>query len=125
MYLLLKTIHISFAFLSITGFVLRGVWMMQDSELLKNKAVKILPHIVDTVFLISGVSLVFTIDLSLLGQSWLLSKIFLLFMYIFLGAIALRGSNKAVKVSAFLAAVMTFIYIVGIAITKNPAGWFS
>lgn len=113
------------ALLSITGFTLRGFWMMQDSTLLKNKAVKVLPHIVDTLFLLSGVSLAVSIDLSLFGQSWLISKICLLFVYIFLGVLAFRSSNKKVKALAFFAAILTFIYIVGIAINKNPASWFS
>ena len=34
MYAALKLIHVTTAFLSITGFTLRGVWMLRDSPLL-------------------------------------------------------------------------------------------
>jgi uncharacterized membrane protein SirB2 len=124
MYLLLKTIHISAALISISGFILRGLWMMQDSELLQKRVVKILPHIVDTIFPLSGISLLITLDVGLLSQSWLLSKIFLLFVYIFLGVITMRAASKPVQICSFFAAILTFIYIGGIALTKSPASWF-
>lgn len=93
--------------------------------MLQLKAVKILPHIVDTVFLLSGISLAFYISASLFGQAWLLCKIFLLIVYILFGTLAFKSTNKKVKTTAFMAAVLTFIYIAGIAITKQPLSWFS
>ena len=48
MYLPLKYAHLALAIVSISGFVLRGLWMMSGSALLGHKAVRIAPHVVDT-----------------------------------------------------------------------------
>ena len=50
MYLILKNIHIVFAVLTICGFLLRGYWMLSGSILHQNRATKVVPHIVDTLF---------------------------------------------------------------------------
>ncbi len=126
MYLLLKTIHISCALLSISGFILRGYWTAFQPELMQMKVVKILPHIIDTVFLFSGIALVLSIDIKLFGQGWLIHKILLLFVYIYLGATALgHRKSKTIRVYAFFGAILVFIYIVGIATSKTAMSWFS
>lgn len=125
MYLLVKTIHMSCAMFSIAGFIVRGIWMMNDSDLLNKKIVKVLPHIIDTVFLLSGLCVVFILGSGLFSQSWLQTKIVLLFVYIGLGVVALRkGNPKGLKITAYFSAITVFAYIIGIAVFKNPASWF-
>ncbi len=59
-----------------------------------------------------------------LATSWLLAKIIALVAYIGLGMVALRpGRPAAVRAAAWLAALLTFGYIVSVAIRKNPLGW--
>ena len=53
----LKLVHVSAVYLSGTGFVLRGIWMLMDSPLLKARLTRILPHIIDTVLLGSAILL--------------------------------------------------------------------
>ena len=54
-----------------------------------------------------------------------MAKIAALLLYIALGMLALRPTlPKGVRVSAWIAAMLTFGYIVSVAITKNPAGLF-
>ncbi|MDC0598811.1 SirB2 family protein [Gammaproteobacteria bacterium] len=126
LYILLKSIHMGCALLSVTSFIVRGVWMFTGSALLTKKIVKVAPHLIDTIFLLSGLSLVFLIDSGLLGQAWLLTKILLLVVYIALGIVALKPSvNSKIKIAAFVSALLVFIYIVGVAVSKNPASWFS
>ena len=57
-YLLLKYIHIATVIISISGFIVRGIWMMQSSSMLQRRWVKIAPHINDTVLLLSAIALV-------------------------------------------------------------------
>ena len=57
-YLLLKSIHIVTAIISISGFIVRGIWMMQSSAMLQKRWVKIAPHINDTILLLSAIALV-------------------------------------------------------------------
>jgi len=98
--------------------------MMQESPLLYLKPVKILPHIVDTLLLFSAIALLFILGFGLLYQGWLLHKVGLLIVYIVLGMIALGNKySRSKKVAAFVAAVLVFFYIVGIAISKTALSW--
>ncbi|MGA1741642.1 MAG: SirB2 family protein [Pseudohongiellaceae bacterium] len=123
-YFIFKTIHMSCALLSITGFLLRGYWMLQESPLLQLKPVKILPHIIDTLLLLSAFALLFVLGFGLLKQGWLVHKIGLLLVYIVLGMIALGDKySRPKKIAAFVSAVLVFFYIVGIAVTKTALSW--
>lgn len=126
MYLTFKAIHLSFALLSFTGFLLRALLMFLDSPLLKNRLVLITPHVIDTVFLISGFSMAFMVNFGLFDQPWLTMKVFMLMLYFFFVGVALnRGTTKPVRATAFILGVLTFFYIVGCAINKSPASWFA
>jgi uncharacterized membrane protein SirB2 len=126
MYLTVKTIHITAAILSISGFVLRGTWMLRQSPLLEKKIVRVLPHIVDTLFLLSGIWLVWLLRLDVLEQSWLIAKLVALVAYVILGVIALRrGRTLRVRSVALVMAVLTFAYISGVAMSKSVASWLA
>lgn len=126
MYATLKLIHVSCALLTISGFVLRGYWMFSGSPHLQLKVVKILPHVVDTIFLASGVALIVSLHLPVLSQPWLLMKFVALIAYIVLGAIALgRGKTMQARTTAFLVALATFAYVYGVAISKSTASWIA
>lgn len=123
-YLTLKSLHLLMAALSISGFAIRGYWMMTSSEYLSHRVVRIAPHIIDTVFLLTGIWL--ALILNAFAAPWLIAKIIGLVLYIVLGAIALkRGPTMPIRVAAFAAALGMFAYIVGAAITKSPASWLS
>lgn len=120
-YLLLKHFHMSFAAISGLLFLLRGLWMLADSPALQRRWVRVLPHLVDTALLLSAVSLAVWSAQYPLVQTWLSVKVGALLLYIVLGSIALRrGRSKPVRAAAYVAALVTFGYIVGVAVTKNP-----
>jgi len=124
MYLTLKIIHISAAILSVSGFFLRGLWMMSGSPMLERRPVRIAPHIIDTIFLLSGIALILTLRLPVLSQPWLLMKFAALVIYILLGMIALRrGKTIRIRVTAFVLALAVFAYIAGVAMSKSPGSW--
>ena len=126
MYLILKNFHMVLATLTICGFLLRGYWLMSGSSLRQNRATKVLPHIIDTLFLASGIWLVVVLGLAPLQHPWLLAKFTGLLAYIGLGMIAMRfGRTPQSKMVAFVAAVAAFAYIVGVALTKNPMSWLA
>ncbi len=123
-YLIFKTIHMTCALLSISGFLLRGYWMVQESPLLQLKPVKILPHIVDTLLLLSAIAMLFILGFGLLYQGWLLHKVGLLLVYIVLGMIALGNKySRSKRIAAFIGAAVVFFYIAGIAMTKTALSW--
>jgi len=120
-YEVLKLIHIASVIVSYALFFLRGVWLMRDSEKLRQRWVKILPHIVDTILLTSAIALAMTIQQNPLDHSWLTAKVAGLLLYIGLGMIAIRfGKTRRTKIMAWIAAQCVFIYIVLVALTKSP-----
>lgn len=120
-YALLKMIHVGSVIVSYTLFFLRGVWLLQDSENLRQRWVRILPHVVDTILLTSAVALAMTIQQNPLEHSWLTAKVVGLLLYIILGMMAMRlGKTRQTKIIAWVAAQCVFIYIVSVALTKSP-----
>lgn len=126
MYSTLKTIHVGFAILTISGFMLRGFWMLTRDSKLDHVIVRVLPHVVDTAFLITGIWLVMLLRLKFMNQGWLLAKLAALVLYIVLGVIALRrGPTMKIRAAAFIAACACFAYIVGAALNKTPLSWLA
>jgi uncharacterized membrane protein SirB2 len=126
MYATIKTVHAAAALITLGGFLLRGAWMYSGSELLQHRATRILPHIVDTVFLLSGVYLVFELGGGTLGQPWMLCKLLSLIAYIALATVALKaGRTAAVKATAFVAAIAVFAYAYGVSVSGSPASWIA
>ena len=119
---MLKTLHMTCAALSIGGYCWRGVLMLRDSPLLQARLVRIVPHIVDTLLLVSAVLLALRIHQYPFVQSWLTAKVLALVAYIIVGAIGLRyGRTKRVRAVAFAMAIVIFAYIVGVALTRSPS----
>lgn len=120
-YAALKALHVGSVIASYTLFVLRGVWMLRESPLLQRRAVRIAPHVVDTVLLASAVSLAVAIRQYPFVAPWVTAKVIGLVIYIALGTIALkRGRTRGVRLSAWIAAQLVFFYIVSVAVTKTP-----
>jgi uncharacterized membrane protein SirB2 len=126
MYAAVKMIHVVAATLTISGFLLRGFWMLSGSPKLNLPVVRIVPHAVDSVFLFSGIWLIWILSLPVLSQPWLIAKLVAILVYIILGMIALRrGRTARVRVTAFFLALMTFAYIVGVALSKSMGSWLT
>jgi len=121
----LKLIHVSCVVISFAGFVTRSAWIVFSPKMLARKWVRIFPHLIDTLLLISAILLLFQLRLSLLENNWLLAKIGALLFYIMFGMIAFRKNLSAViRFIAWLAAISTFLYIVSVALTKSVFGFF-
>ncbi len=118
--MLIKTIHIIFVVMSGAGFVVRGLGMMNESEWRDKKWVKIAPHIVDTLLLISATILVVQVKQYPITHDWLSAKVIGLLAYIGLGMVALhRGKTRRTRIVAGCLALLTFAYIVGVAISRK------
>jgi uncharacterized membrane protein SirB2 len=126
MYLILKNSHMVFATVAISGFLLRGYWVMTDSKLRQVRAARIVPHVVDALFLTTGIWLAVILNLNVLQHTWLLAKFAGLFGYIGFGMVAFRfGRTREIRLIAFVAAVASFAYIVGAALAKSPLSWLA
>ncbi|NYT59628.1 SirB2 family protein [Alcaligenaceae bacterium] len=121
-YLAIKHLHTTAAALSILFFVIRAYWSVTESSRLQHRLVKTLPHVVDTILLLAGVTLAAMMGAN---QPWILVKIVALIAYIGVGTIAIKhGKTPKTRAIAAVVAVLIFAYIVGVAITKHPLSWF-
>ena len=122
----LKLAHLSSALLSISGFALRGYWMLTDNPLLQRRLTKVLPHVIDTLLLGSAIAMLFLWQASPLELPWLIAKIVGLLLYIGLGMVALRfGKTRRARATAFVLALLTAAYILSVAYSKSPLGFLA
>lgn len=125
-YSMLKAVHTGSAALSLTLFVVRGAWMIAAPERLRQRWVKVMPHVIDTVLLASAVALMLWIGNYPGTHGWLTAKVAGVVAYIVLGSVALkRGPTRAIRITAFVAALAVFGYIVSVALTKSAAGFLA
>ncbi len=116
---MLKSFHVTLAYLTAVGFLLRGVWSVVDSPLRNERWVRVVPHVVDTALLALGVTLAVRIGASL-GDAWLAAKMTALLAYIGFGVLAMRGRTRRLKVFGFAAALLALIYLFAVAYTRSP-----
>jgi uncharacterized membrane protein SirB2 len=125
-YLTVKLIHQSAVVLSITGFAVRGAASLADARWVRSRVAKSLPHVVDSVLLLSALVLAWMLRLTPGNAPWLVAKIVGLIAYVGLGVVALRpGRQKVVRAVAWAAALGTVGWIVSVAVTKDPLGFLA
>jgi len=124
-FLEIRTLHVTCVFLSLGLFVLRHVLNVRNVNWRKSRALRIMPHVVDTLLLGSGITLAILVHRYPFTDAWLTVKVVALIAYIGLGMVALhRGRSPGIRRLAFLAAAIVFGFIVTVARTKSPLGIF-
>lgn len=122
-YATLKLIHQGAVVLSIAGFFARGAAALAGAAWVRGRVARTLPHAVDTVLLASAIGLAWLLQLNPLTTPWLAAKIAGLLAYIGLGMVALKpGRPLALRIVAWVAALLCFAQIVAIAISKQAMG---
>ncbi|MEO7243159.1 MAG: SirB2 family protein [Variovorax sp.] len=123
-YSILKAVHVTCVVLSGIGFSARGWGSFAGARWMRSRAARTLPHVVDSVLLLSALALVFARGAGI--EPWLAAKIVGLLIYIALGLKALQpGRDKGLRIAAWIGALATFTWIVSVALTKDPRGYFS
>ena len=122
---MLKTIHIATVSISLVLFIGRGLWIYLLKKQLTARWLKVVPHINDSVLLITGITLAIQVQQYPLVHGWLTVKIACLLSYIVLGMLAMKWF-KATKTGllSWLSAIAIFIYMLSVALTRHPAGLF-
>ncbi|NIF47087.1 siroheme synthase [Enterobacter sp. Ap-1006] len=123
-YFSLKYLHIFTVVISISLFVLRYWWQYRGSAMSGKRWVRIVPHVNDTLLLISGFALVMVTHFYPFTPqgTWLTEKLFGVIIYIALGFIALgkRPRSQQVRWFAFLLGLVVLYIIIKLATTKIP-----
>ena len=98
---------------------------MRQSALATHPWTRVLPHLIDTLFLASGIWLALIIQQYPFVDAWLTAKIFGLLSYIALASLALkRARSRALSTGFFIAALLSFGWIVSVARLKSALGFF-
>ena len=119
-YTVLKTIHLFCAFTTYVLFFVRGAWLINNSRQLSLPGIGVIPHVVDSILLLSAIGLVVLTNQYPGEQAWLNAKLIALVVYILLGISAFRLCRKrTTKLVAWLLAQLVFFYIVFVALTRT------
>ena len=119
-YLIIKSVHVITVVLSICGFLLRSYWRFYSPHKLSTPVVKVLPHINDTLLLISAIALTLLLKQYPITHDWLSAKLLLLIVYILSGSVALKTRfSTRQSLIALIIAVSSFAAIVMIAMRHS------
>ena len=122
LYTTLKTLHITCVTLSITLFTLRGALQWRGVNWRQWRALRIAPHLIDTLLLASAIWLAITIHQYPFVNGWLTAKVLALCAYIGFGKLALQEKQTKTRLPAFIAALLCVTYIFGVAM-NHSATW--
>jgi uncharacterized membrane protein SirB2 len=119
-YEMLKLAHVACVVISGSLFIYRYAVLNMHPDRPLAKALKVLPHINDTVLLFSAIGMLSLIGLNPFTTPWLLTKIVALLVYIVLGTICMRSLPGSRRQSvSFAAAISVFAYIVLVGLSKQ------
>jgi uncharacterized membrane protein SirB2 len=117
----IKLVHITTVILTGSLFLQRFVWMQQGTLRQRGRWILTLPHINDTLLLISGLTMASLIGQYPLQTPWLTTKLFTLIAYILFGSYALkRGTSLRIRCWSGYAAIVCYLYMVSVALTRSP-----
>ncbi|AWQ19070.1 SirB2 family protein [Pantoea ananatis] len=123
-YPLIRNLHLLTVAVTISLFLLRFYWQRTGSAMLQRRWVRILPHVNDTLLLLSGASLVMITHFYPFSPqgSWLTEKLLGVIIYIALGSVALsrRPRSDRTRWIAFIVALIALVTIIKLALSKMP-----
>jgi uncharacterized membrane protein SirB2 len=119
-----RLLHILCVTASGSLFAVRGMLMLAGSNAAHHAALRYLSYAIDTTLLAAALVLMIVTRQYPFMQPWLTVKLLLVALYILLGVMALRaGRTRRTRAAAFVAALLVFLAVVGIARTHDPLGF--
>ena len=121
MYSAVKHIHLTVIAISVILFLLRFIWTLMQSEMLQKKWVKVVPHIVDTLLLLSAGTLCVLLSQYPFVDGWVTEKLLGLLMYMFMVALALKIAKTGfMRGVGLVGAVSWLAFTAIVAVSKQP-----
>lgn len=124
MYFALKHLHLLAIALSAILLSIRYALIMAESDKINHKLLRITPHIVDTVLILTGVALVFMLGFVpfTAGSEWFTEKVTCILAYFALAFFTLKvARGKLIRTFAYFGAIGWLFMAGRIAVTKIPA----
>jgi len=119
----IKWVHVAAVLASGSLFALRGIAMLAGTRWYMAPALRYLSYSIDTVLLTAAMMLATVLHKYPFVQAWLTVKVVMLVIYVVLGSYALkRGTTRAARARAFVAALLVFAFIVSVARAHDPRG---
>ena len=121
----IKWVHVAAVCSSGTLFLLRGLLVQaRRPDWAMAAPVRYLSYTVDTILLTAALMLLTILPHAMFANGWLTAKLVLVVVYVLLGSFALkRGRTPRVRLACYVAALLVFATIVGIALAHHPLGW--
>ena len=121
----IKWVHVAAVSASGSLFALRGRLVQVGHPRWAMAApVRYLSYSIDTVLLTAALMLLTILPGAMFANGWLTVKLVLVVVYVVLGTLALRrGRTPRVRATCFIAALLVFAAIIGIALAHHPLGW--
>ena len=120
----IRSLHVGCVTLSGGLFCIRGLMRLCSMPAANHRLLRYLSYGIDTTLLLAALLLTLILHEFPFTDAWLTTKLALLALYIVLGSFALkRASTRPGQAAAFLAALVTFGWIIGVAVTHQPSGW--
>lgn len=116
--LLLKQLHVTLVAISISFFVLRFLGRQMEAGFIGARWIKTAPHLIDTLLLVSGISLAALYRLSPLQAPWLMVKLILILGYICAGIGAMKAADATHRMLYGLLALCLVGGVVVMAVLK-------
>lgn len=114
---MLVSLHIFCAFSSLALLLIRGVMQFSGKNWRAIKLLKILPHLIDTLLIVSGLSIFFLFGYQL--ESWLIMKVIMLVLYVFFSAKYFSRKASQPKTIFLVLAILSFLGVIFFAYMPN------
>ena len=120
----IKLVHVCAVLASGSLFALRGAALLAGLRMAMAAPVRYASYAVDTVLLTAALMLFTLLPGAMFANGWLWMKLALLPAYVALGTLALRRARTPRgRVACYLAALVVFTWMAGMARMHHPLGW--
>jgi uncharacterized membrane protein SirB2 len=122
----IKNVHVLTVLLSGGLFALRGLGVLLGARWPNAAPVRWLSYTIDTTLLTAALMLLTILPGAMFANGWLAVKLTLLVAYVVLGVMALRRARtRAARAGFYVAALVTYAYMIGVARAHHPLGVFA
>lgn len=124
MFTAFKHIHMTMAILSMLLLLLRFAIGFKNQHQLDKRWLKILPHVVDALLIVSIIGMLSSVSVTLFPTGFITEKALFFVLYVVfsvLCVLSLRGKIKAnLRVPTFAAALVSWLWLIHVAFSKSP-----
>jgi uncharacterized membrane protein SirB2 len=119
-----RAVHILAAIISGSLFALRGACVIAGMRWPRAAPVRYLSYAIDTTLLTAALMLVAMLPAAMFANHWLTVKLCFVVAYVVLGIASMRTRSRGLQAGFYIAALLAFALVVGIARAHHPLGGF-